>query len=158
MAQEWDNSRHIYDRSWDSLSDVQRESAGVLGYNKNKWNRCGVPLPPPSGPLNAGKMTFLMLCSDRYVRADDLYWKQLNDKQRKAARVLGFKQQEWDRATRAGSHSKDIDMERKRNLRKTQSKTQCDNNVGAICADELAAFMTMWVHDEPCYASSQLII
>jgi hypothetical protein len=42
------------------------------------------------------------MCRDRYVRVDDLYWRQLSDKQRKAARVLGFKQQDWDKATKAG--------------------------------------------------------
>jgi len=105
--EEWDGSRHIYDRSWESLSDVQRESATELGYNKDKWN------------------------SDRYVRVDDLYWKDLNDKQRKAARVLGFKQQEWDRATRAGSHSKDIELQRKRAQRKKDDsgKNSCQNEL-----------------------------
>lgn len=52
LEQEWDKSRHIYDRSWESLSDVQREAASVLGYNKEKWNRLSSPLQLMTVPLS----------------------------------------------------------------------------------------------------------
>ncbi len=58
---------------------MQKIAAEELGYSEKRWNR------------------------DRHVFSDDLLWGQLNPRQRWAAKVIGYAEQTWDDATRAGS-------------------------------------------------------
>jgi hypothetical protein len=51
------------------------------------------------------------------VWSDTKFWGQLNRQERKAAKVLGFNDLQWDEATRAGSHSEDLDQNRQRQQR-----------------------------------------
>ncbi len=37
--QEWDETRHIFERSWDKLTDTQQEAAKDLGYTQKKWDK-----------------------------------------------------------------------------------------------------------------------
>ena len=57
---------------------MQKLAAEELGYNEKRWNR------------------------DKRVFSDDLFWSQLNPRQRWAAKVIGYSEQSWDDATRAG--------------------------------------------------------
>jgi len=63
---EWNDSRHVYDKDWNQLNGVQKEAAKTLGYNEKKWNE------------------------NKHVWSDDVFWKHLNDKQKKAAHSLGM--------------------------------------------------------------------
>ena len=58
---------------------VQKMAAEELGYNEKRWNK------------------------DKHVFSDDMFWSQLNPRQRWAAKVIGYAEQTWDDATRAGS-------------------------------------------------------
>ncbi len=57
---------------------MQKLAAEELGYNEKRWNK------------------------DKHVFSDDLFWGQLNPRQRWAAKVIGFAELTWDDATRAG--------------------------------------------------------
>jgi hypothetical protein len=37
--QEWDDTRHIFERSWDKLTEAQQQAAIELGYTAKKWDK-----------------------------------------------------------------------------------------------------------------------